>query len=74
MTQETAEKAKQILSEMYRLDNIISEMTREESCWWSFCTPRCGRDELIMPTILRKEFEQAVIRAKEKLQEELEKL
>lgn len=74
MTQETAERAKQILSEMYILERITYKIENEYDMWWSFCTAKSNKDEMMMPKTLRKEFEKAVIRAKEQLQEELEKL
>lgn len=74
MTQEAAEKARKILSEMDSLEQINDTMECECGLWWSFCTANSRKDDMKMPKVLREEFEQAVIRAKEKLQKELERL
>lgn len=74
MTQETAEKAKSILSEMCVLERITHKIENEYDMWWSFCTARSNKDEMMMPKTLRQEFKKAVIRAKENLQKELENL
>lgn len=74
MEKEKAVKASLILNELDKMDSISSLMDYADNMWWSFCTPNCGKDEFIMPRILREEFKNAVARATERLKKELAEL
>lgn len=78
MDKKTAEKASQLLNTMEQLDRIKRAMEEGKSKWWAFLTPDVKRreddDGLMMPEVLRSEFEEAVERAIEKTNAKLDKL
>ncbi len=78
MDKRTAEKARQLLGTMERLEEIQQAMEKCKSRWWSFLTPDVKRlndsDGLMMPEVLRDEFNEAVERAIEKTKAKLDKL
>ena len=73
----TAEKARDLLSDFESLADIKDKIEQEYDNWWSFLTPNLKRrdsDGLIMPEILREEFTKAVDRSIEQLEKQIEEL
>nr|DAE08298.1 MAG TPA: hypothetical protein [Siphoviridae sp. ctnsL8] len=72
-----AEKAKSLLHELEKVQEIKNTMGKEAQNWWSFLTPekqRWDNDGLMMPEILREEFTKAVDRSIEQLEKQIEEL
>lgn len=72
-----AEKAKKLLHELEKVQEIKNTMGKEAQNWWSFLTPekqRWDNDGLMMPEILREEFTKAVDRSIEQLEKQIEEL
>ena len=72
-----AEKAKNLLHELEKVQEIKNTMGKEAQNWWSFLTPDIkdwNKDGLRMPKILREEFTKAVDRSIERLEKQIEEL
>lgn len=72
-----AEKAKNLLHELEKVQEIKNTMGKEAQNWWSFLTPdkqRWENDGLMMSEILREEFTKAVDRSIEQLEKQIEEL
>lgn len=72
-----AEKAKNLLHELKKVQEIKNTMGKEAQNWWSFLTPDIkdwNKDGLMMPKILREEFTKAVDRSIERLEKQIEEL
>ena len=72
-----AEKAKNLLHELKKVQEIKNTMGKEAQNWWSFLTPDIkdwNKDGLMMPKILREEFTKSVDRSIERLEKQIEEL
>ena len=72
-----AEKAKNLLHELKKVQEIKNTQGKEAQNWWSFLTPDIkdwNKDGLMMPKILREEFTKAVDRSIERLEKQIEEL
>ena len=72
-----AQKAKKLLAEIDRLQDIKDATVKESSHWWSFLSPDTQRrdsDGLRMPDILRQKFVEAVDAAIQETEDELRDL
>lgn len=77
MEKETAEKAKQLLKDIFDMEAIRDAMREETSHWWAFISPDTKRRDgngLTFPDSFRKEFSIAVASTIAKMERELNKL
>lgn len=77
MEKNKAEEARNLLSDLDALDEILTVLEKEDNHWWNLLTPdtkRWHEDGIRMPEILRDEFKEAVKRAIEKTENALKEL
>lgn len=77
MDKETAEKAKKVLADIAKMEEIKDAMREESSHWWAFISPDTKRRDgegLVFPEMFRKEFSLAVENTVAKLEQELDQL
>lgn len=77
MEKNKAEEARNLLSDLDALDEILTVLEKEDNHWWNLLTPdtkRWDEDGIRMPEILRDEFKEAVKRAIEKTENALKEL
>lgn len=77
MNVDKAIKARELMNLLDHLNGIKQVIEEERSHWWSSLTPDIKRrdsDGMIMPTILREEFKEALNRALEKTNKKLVEL
>lgn len=61
MEKNKAEEARNLLSDLDALDEILTVLEKEDNHWWNLLTPdtkRWDEDGIRMPEILRDEFKE----------------